>query len=533
MITDARDVVDGDRLRTDVCVIGGGAAGITIARELRGSGLDVIVLEGGGFEPDPGSTELYDAEVVGEIFGTPDAPVPLTEVRLRYLGGTTNHWAGYCRPQDPAALEPRPHRARSGWPVSADELRRWYEHVSPMFAIDTFAFDWRTWDEELGLGQPVLPDGDYTTVVNQTRPIRFGQAFRADLEAAADVRVLVHANATEVLVDDNSDVVSGVAVAVTDGPRFEVGAKAVVVALGGIENPRMLLASRSVRTAGLGNERDLVGRHFCEHPQADIALVTLSQTPEELGLYRQSELEGNPFFGTSAVMVAGPEVIDRHELLGFDAGLIPLAWPDQPTTPGLSVAEVAKVAELTGTGPPGSTCILRALPEQELNPASRVVLSRRRDALGVPELQLDWRFSEIDRRSILTHVRLVARELGQRGIGRVQLVPDTMVALGADEIPVEGEPGAGGYLSTFRVDPSLADPEGFHLAYGCHHMCTTRMATSPSEGVVDTDLRVHGLANLYVAGGSVFPVAGTAPPTFTIVALAARLADHLRTVVAA
>lgn len=529
MITDARDVVDGDRLATDVCIIGGGAAGITIARELRGSGLDVVLLEGGGLEPEPESTALHDAEVVGEIFGTPEAPVPLTEVRLRYFGGTTNHWAGYCRPQDPAALEPRPHRARSGWPIAADELRRWYEHVTPMFAIDTFAFDWRTWDEAMDLGQPVLPDGDYTTVVNQTRPIRFGQQFRADLDAADDVRVLLHANATEILIGDNTDAVSGVAVAVLDGARFEVAAKAVVVALGGIENPRMLLASRSVRTAGLGNERDLVGRHFCEHPQADIALVTLSQTPEELGLYRQSELEGNPFYGTSAFFVASPEVIDRHELLGFDAGLIPLAYPDQPQTSGLSVGEVAKVAELTGVSRPGSVSILRALPEQELNPDSRVVLSREVDALGVPELQLDWRFSEIDRRSILTHVRLLALEIGRRGLGRVQLVPGSMVALAADELPADA---AGGYLRTFEVDPSLADPEGFRLAYGCHHMCTTRMATTPSEGVVDTDLRVHGLANLYVAGASVFPVAGSAPPTFTLTALAARLADHLRTVVA-
>ncbi len=523
MILDARDVADGDVLACDVCVIGGGAAGITVARELRGSGLDVILLEGGGLEPDPASTGLHEGEVVGETFGPPDAPVGLTEVRLRYLGGTTNHWAGYCRPQEPHVLAGSPHRPRSGWPIPEAELRRWYDHVMPVLDIDEPAFDWETWDEALGVGGPLLPDGDYTTIVNQVRPVRFGDTFRADLEEAADVRVLLHANATEVVAQPESDAVSGVEVAVLDGARFEVAARAVVVALGGLENPRLLLASRSVRTAGLGNDRDLVGRHFCEHPQADIGLVTLAGTPDELGLYRITSLPDNDFYGVTGFMVAGADVIDRHELLAFDAGLIPLPYPDQPQGEGLSVAEVAAVAAATGTPAPGSACILRALPEQELNPDSRVRLGRELDPLGVPRLELDWRFSEIDRRSILTHARLVAREIGRRGLGRVQLVPGAMAALPAGEAP-EG----GGYLSTFEVDPDRIDPEGFPLAYGCHHMCTTRMATSPADGVVDPDLRVHGLANLYVVGGSVFPVAGTAAPTFTITALAARLADHLR-----
>jgi choline dehydrogenase-like flavoprotein len=520
VIIDGRDLPDGDVRRADVCVVGAGAAGITIALELRGYGLDVVVLEGGGLEAEPDGTALYDAEMVGELFGTPGAPVPLTAVRLRYLGGTTNHWAGYCRPQESAALNPRPHRPGSGWPIDADELARWYTHVSPLLQIDTPEFDWQTWAERHDLEGPLLDGGGYTTRVNQYRPVRFGQVFRPELEQASDVEVILHATATEVLIGDNTDTVDGVAVAVLGGPRFTVEARAVVVALGGLENPRLLLASDAVRTAGLGNAEDHVGRYFCEHPQADLGIAVLDRTPEQLGLYRQIPLESNPFFGITSFLVADEDLLDRHELLGIDIGLIPFPYPDRARGDGLATTEVGSVATALDTGPLGSVAVVRAIGEQELNPDSRVLLSNERDALGMPKLQLDWRFLEIDRRSMLTHLRLFAGELGRQGRGRLQLVPGTMAPA--------GDPATdGSFLGLYTVDPEAADPEGFHLAYGCHHMCTTRMATSPGDGVVDTDCRVFGTANLYVAGGSVFPVAGTAPPTFTIVALAARLAAHL------
>lgn len=520
MILEASDLADGDVRRTDVCIIGGGGAGITLALELRDTGLDAVLLEGGGLDYEPESAALYDGEQVGAVFGAPDAPVSLRDVRLRFFGGTTNHWAGYCRPQEEHTVRGHPHRPRSGWPIAYDELGRWYAHVAPRFRIDTLAFDWETWADRLGLGTPLFTDGGYTTRVNQYRPIRFGPTFRPDLAAAGSVEVILHANATEILVDDNSDAVRGVSVAVLDGPRFIVQARAVVVAVGGIENPRLLLASNSVRTAGLGNERDLVGRHFCEHPQADIGLVILDRPPDQLALYDQTPLPDADFFGVTSYLVADDDVIDREELLGFDAGLLPLHWPDEPQGDGLAASAVAQLTELIGAAPTQSISVLRALPEQELNPESRVRLGGERDALGVPELELDWRFLDIDRRSMMTHARHLAREIGRRGLGRVQLVPGALRF-------AEERRDDDSYLGLFTLDPAAADETDFALGYGNHHMCTTRMATSPADGVVDTDCRVHGLANLYVAGSSVFPVAGTAPPTFTIAALAARLAAHL------
>ena len=155
-----------------------------------------------------------------------------------------------------------------------------------------------------------------------------------------------------------------------------------------------------------------------------------------------------------------------------------------------------------------------------LNPDSRVRLGRSRDPLGLPRVELDWQFTERDRSSILEGMALIGDELGRLGLGRLQVTPGT--------IRFERTDGIRPYVGGLAVDADAADPTGFELGLGFHHMCTTRMAADPADGVVDADLRVHSLDNLFVAGSSSFGTAGAATPTYTLVALALRLADHLR-----
>ncbi len=520
MIRDGHTITNGDVRTTDVCIIGGGAAGITIARELRGSGLNVILLEGGGLEAEPASTRLYEGTMVGTSFGDAKHPATLDVVRLRYFGGTTNHWAGYCRPQAEHTVAGAAHRPRSGWPIPYAELTNWYEHVALMFNIDSPVFDAPTWSHKLGLAEPILDHSEYVSRVTQFRPVRFGSRFRSDLEAASDIEVVIHANVTEVLINDNTDVVRGVAVAVLGGPRFVVEARVVVVAVGGIENARLLLASNSTRTAGIGNANDLVGRYFCEHPTVEVGYVFLDRTPKELALYAQTTLPGDEYDGVTTSLVAQPGVIDEHHLLDFEAVLLPSTWPDRAQGDGVDAPDVARLAELVGGEPTQSVSLLVAYGEQELNPASRIRLTTERDALGIPKLELNWRLLDIDRASMMAHTRAVAQEIGRQGIGRVRFVPGAIT-------PAPTPTGNGSFLGLYTVDASKIDEHHFDVEYSNHHMCTTRMATSASEGVVDPNCRVHGLANLYVAGSSVFPVSSSTPPTFTITALAARLADHL------
>ncbi len=133
------------------------------------------------------------------------------------------------------------------------------------------------------------------------------------------------------------------------------------------------------------------------------------------------------------------------------------------------------------------------------NPDSRVLLGEQTDALGCRRVKLDWRLTELDKRSARRGLEILATEIGRLGIGRMK------ITLSADD-------------TTWPDD----------LVGVYHHLGTTRMHDDPREGVIDRDCRVHGIDNLYIAGSSVFPTAGSGTPTMMIIAMALRLADHLR-----
>jgi choline dehydrogenase-like flavoprotein len=152
---------------------------------------------------------------------------------------------------------------------------------------------------------------------------------------------------------------------------------------------------------------------------------------------------------------------------------------------------------------PSRSAIIVLNVEQVPDPQSRITLSVDRDALGLQKVRADWRLGEAVRQTSATFTRLLAAEFARLGIGRCQLRP----WLQDTSIPV----------STYMPDYM-------------HYIGTTRMAEDPREGVVDANCAVHGMHNLYAAGSSVFSTAGHAHPTFSIVALALRLADHLKSV---
>jgi len=180
---------------------------------------------------------------------------------------------------------------------------------------------------------------------------------------------------------------------------------------------------------------------------------------------------------------------------------------------------------MTHTGAePASSIYLQGLAEQELDPESRVLLGSDTDALGMRRVQLDWRYSARDRERALDGYRIAAEAIGASGLGRVQLVPGGVHADAIDNL-VPGE-----WVSIYSSTPSEIDLENFVVGMGFHHMCTTRMAADPADGVVDADCRMHEVDNLWVGGSSVFATGGVATPTYSLVALAVRLADHLRAV---
>jgi choline dehydrogenase-like flavoprotein len=320
-----------------------------------------------------------------------------------------------------------------------------------------------------------------------------GIAHRKELAASTRTRVLLHANARRIDLDESGRSVLGIEAQCLAGPRFRVSARQYVLAAGGIENPRLLLASRNVQKHGVGNQNDLVGRFFMEHPHLRSQGMFLAHTLTGLEFYDMRKVDGKLVRG---ILLPRESWQRRERLLNHTVQL----WKESRGIEDEFLQAVsAATAETDAEGAgPGTKFPLAFHCEQAPNPSSRVTLSAEKDPLGIPRVELDWRLQSIDRRSARRAHELVAQALGLTRLGRVRVM---------------------------FADDSLW-PE--RMGGGNHHMGTTRMHVDPKQGVVDDRSYVHGVANLLVAGSSVFPTGGAANPTLTIVALAFRLADQLR-----
>ncbi|MEO1468892.1 MAG: FAD-dependent oxidoreductase, partial [Pseudomonadota bacterium] len=326
MFVDARSLSDGQRIEADVCIIGGGAAGITIARELIGTGIRVALLEGGDIGWDEQAQDLY----AGESVGFPGWS--LDEARLRYFGGSTNHWAGNCVPLDPIDFESRPGVPHSGWPIGRETLDPYYLRALPIVGCRSERpFDVEQLTAEAGL--PVLPldpaSGLRNIVVNQSPPTQFGFAYEDELAAAENVVVYLNAHVLEIELDDLASRVTGVRIGTFDGPALTATARHYILCAGGIENARLMLASTGVAPAGVGNDNDLVGRFFMDHIGVRPGLrVLMSDNAPDLGLYAtQHELAD----GRAYAAIFGTDEVLREEGIG---GFWISMFPHEGISPG-------------------------------------------------------------------------------------------------------------------------------------------------------------------------------------------------------
>lgn len=484
MIEDFALARDGLRVAADVCLVGGGAAGITIAHRLAGSGLRVCLLESGALELEAATQDLYRGAAVG-------APrLPLDETRLRYFGGSTNHWDGQCAPLEADDLEPRDWIPHSGWPLRWEELRGYYARAAGLCHLPLSGSGEALWREVLGRRPPFEPGELESRILQLGPPVRFGETYRERLAEASDLRVLLHANATRLVADASGRRVRAVELRTLGGKRGRVEAARTVLCCGAIENARLLLVS------GLGN--DLVGRFFMDHVRADVATLLATGDPPVAALYGNLRTRAGRF---RSILTLGPAARRRAQVLGCGIHL----WPRRDAPEEGLLESVRRGAEglvaRLGGGPPPEERALMLIAEQAPSPESRVTLSAERDALGLPRVRVAWRLGELERRTLEVTLRTLAGALGRRDAGRVRVAP----WFGARD---------GGWTRRIRD-------------YN-HHMGTTRMSDTPATGVVDPSGRVHGMDDLYVAGSSVFPTSGCLNPTLTLVALALRLADRLR-----
>ncbi len=523
MIDDLRRLKDGAELEADLCVVGAGAAGIALAREFLGTATRVLVLESGGRR----RSRLGDSLNEGESTGLD--PASLTEGRGRVLGGTTALWAGQCLPPEPSTFAEREWVPHSGWPLDDRQLEPFYRRAEALFQIEGEAYDERIWDA-FRVERPAIDDSRlmHRFTVWCPQP-HLGRLYHRELAASTNVRVLLHATTTAISTTPAGDRFESLRVTTPEGRTVRVRARACMLCAGAVENARLLLASNEVHTAGLGNGHDLVGRFFQDHPNSYGAVVASGDEPrlqELYGLLYRGRLRYLPRLVLTPELERAERVLScaAHPVFHFgeDSGIEAsrriyraLKGRRRPEGVGRELKRIARdvprlvpvayrrIAHGRSARVPAQTVTLQVHAEQAPNPDSRVTLSERRDRLGEPLPKVDWRLTELDRRTAEVMVETVAGEFRRAGLGHV------------------------------RAEPWLSGPGwSSHVNDSFHQMGTTRLGRDPKASVVDPDGQVHGVAGLFVAGASVFPAAGFANPTLMIAALAIRLGDHFKAVLA-
>jgi choline dehydrogenase-like flavoprotein len=515
MLADFRQL-DSKAIEADLCIIGAGAAGITLARALIGTGIRICLLESGGLDYEPDVQALYEGEDAGfrQSFGVDHS-------RLRYFGGATNHWVGRCAPLSELDFRARPWLPHSGWPIGRQDLDPYYRRAQTVLEVGTYRYMLTDFADRYRR----VPDLDagklVARVVQLSPPTRFGQKYRSDLEGAANVAAYLHANVTELETASDGSHVRAARLRTLDGKTGVARARVFVLATGGIENARLLLLSNRTEPKGLGNRNDLVGRFYMDHLRVERTAVAYVESERPFDTLVGDFISDGVRFETELCPSEGSQ--RRDETLNWTAELhwMPEAgewaaalrdvrdalragkWPDDfgrkmwTVLSDLDSAAKGTYRRLFEAKPLAVLARCETAPD----PESRITLTQERDALGQNKVRRVLRVAHREKETLRKAMRLLGEELGRLNLGRVKLA-DWLAGSGGD----------------WPAD----------LWGGVHHVGTTRMASDPGRGVVDANCRVHGVANLYVAGSSVFPTAGSSHPTLTIVALALRLGDHLK-----
>lgn len=541
MIVDFLQASAPSGVEVDLCVVGAGPAGIAIARSFIGTPVSVCVLESGGFDGEPDTQALYGGTSVGTV------PFDPATCRVRAFGGSGNVWGGGCIPLGAPDLARREWVPYSGWPFPYAELEPHYRQALAYCGIERHTFGPGSFDTPPARPPPAF---DAAQLVNRNfilSPVFFGEAYREELAQAANITVMLHANLLELETDGAAATVRAARIGSLGGRRGVVRARNYVLACGAIENARLLLLSDSVARHGLGNDRDLVGRFFMDHPSGKLGELSADHPDRVCRPYDRTGGKGPaPAFPelclsddaaskhrilaarVRPVAVEGqvPPGIQalrefrsalrkpsRDEALEGQMTAVAVEGGGQGTTPelgrlalrlGLGLGGVARAIGRKLVGEP----VVRTdhvdvvgFFEQAPNRDSRITLGRGTDALGQRRVCVDWRLTPLDWHTYRTTARIVGDELARACRGRFRPAP--WLEQGCESMPP--------------------------LRGTSHHLGTTRMSDDPDAGVVDRHCKVHGVDNLYVVGSSVFPAGGWAFPTFTIVALGLRLAEHLRT----
>lgn len=522
MILDLEEFPEDAELSCDVCIAGGGAAGIALALELASSRLGVIMLESGGLRAEEATRELNRAAIVGDEYAG------AWYGRARVLGGATTLWGGQALPLIPLDLAPRAWVPHSGWPISWDVLATHYARAMAFLGLDGLGYD----DDLiafLGIDRPRFDPARVRYHISRWSPSPdMARRHGSRLRSTVDLRVMLHANVVELELDEPGTSIHGVRARTLGGRRLDVRARHVVLATGGLETARLLLAGSSRMPKGIGDGREMVGRFLQDHPGGRIGTLVPRDSDRLQYLFNQFYKGGRKY---SVRCSAAPDWQRDHAMLNASAAVMFDVRPDSAFAAAREVYHLSRRGEVgakliasalrTARGipellrpvweyyakgrrwTPGAVAGVFISLEQAPDPESRLRLGPTRDAVGLPVLEIDWRLGDRTIHSGRAFARELAEQFRAAGIGELMLEPWVLDDRDSSRTPL-----------------------GDHY----HHLGTTRMGSTPHESVVDAHCRVHGVANLHVASTSVFPTGGHSNPTLTLLALCYRLADRLRAV---
>lgn len=554
MLADARRLPLGSPIRADVCVIGAGPAGITTALELGRRGVQVVLVEAGGMQ-ERRHEDTYRGMIDSDGGSSRDIHPPLETLRQRAFGGTTWSWGGRCAPLGELEFRGRPHVSLPGWPISRDELLPFYLRAHDYLQLGKFEYSAL---EAIPGGPPFLLQESQASglfsdaeLFRYSPPTKFGKVFAPAIAREPSIRAYHHANALRLEVDPEGHRVVRAVLASRPGRLITVEASDYVLATGGLEAVRLLLASARDSRMPFGSGFEWAGKGYMTHLDGVVGRVQFrAQAPRAAYAY---ELSRDGVYCRRLIRLRDQAQLE-HGLLNLGS-VVYIPEPRDPShgDPVLSAFATAKhVMTSARLGPltkrkrvadrrpfPARGHLLnmarkplplvafgvgwaarrwptaRRLPsflrrcdeyrllfsaEQAPSPASTVGLSDDLDAFGVPRLKVRWRVSPGDYESVVRTLDLIAREFSRLGLGSLEVPPS--------------------------ADALAAQLDGGFVA-GTHAMGLARMSDSPRSGVVDRHCRVHGVPNVYVASSAVFPTGGFAPPTLTVVALAVRIADAI------
>ncbi len=576
MLIDARTLSNGEVIGAEVCIVGAGPAGLTLAQEFLGQNYQVCLLETGGLEPDDEIQSLSNGETIGNYTG-------LEVSRRRQVGGMSNEWAIELSetdrgvrytPLDEIDFEQRDGIPHSGWCLERKTIEPYYKRAQAAAQAGPFAYDADTWEDAAAPRLPIQGDRIQTSMFQFGSRNVFVETYRERVIQSPNIHLYTHGTAVELESSENAQTVKRVRVACLSGKQFWIAARFFIVSSGAIESARLLLLSNKTQPNGLGNDHDVVGRFFMDHP----FICTGEFTPTDRQLFNKTSLYDRRVINGTQVMgklALSAQTLREEQLLNMCSKLFP-RYPlyqmkaarvvkkvfmsqymelkqsshsesvrslrlllKALTQGGKSPQEIGQLLVNVGTGlgdifkaayraavidplqPNIPADMARcgwsewrnkdrkfgyfevwSLIEQSPDPENRLTLSDQIDRLGCRKAKVHWHWSDSDVARIKRAQEILAEDIRRSGLGELKL---------------------------YRQD---GDKPFMMSSTAHHHMGTTRMHNDPKQGVVDVNCQVHGLSNLFIASSAVFPTGGYANPTLTVLALAIRIADHVKAMMA-